>query len=147
MTRKILSYLGISAMLTLLALNVSHALDGYGLMTCSLSKLVLAQSSSSSSGDGDTSGDTSGDISGDTSDESGSKEYKEEKKTDQNRVTKRCDGNVHKKTVEVGWKITCEGKGNVPCVERWTADTSKKPTVTEEECPEKSTDKDCSWQE
>ena len=74
MTRKILSFVGISAMLTLLALNVSHALDGYGLMTCSLSRLVFAQSSSSSDdggGSGGTSeGDTSeGDTSNDKSDE------------------------------------------------------------------------------
>ena len=52
MTRKILSFVGISAMVALFTLNVCNAIDDYGILKCSLSKQVYAQSSSSSSDGG-----------------------------------------------------------------------------------------------
>ena len=72
MVKKFLSLLGISAMLTLFALNVSNALDDYGILKGNLSVHVLAQSSSSNDGGGgpgggSDGGDTSDGTSGDTS--------------------------------------------------------------------------------
>ena len=120
--KKYVLVFGMVTITVVYVMNMSFAVNDYGLSKNLFSLSILAQSSSSS---------------GSTSGGSGTK-YEELSQKDQNFTWKGCDGTYHYRFVEAGWKISCEGVGNVDCTPGWVKDKSKKAVqTTTGNCPGK----------